>query len=202
MSLLDILQYFGCLIGLKATDVGKTVGVLRGENELWLGLVLMSGHLDELKPSSLAAVLQAISTEVKRPNLWTGFAASFESREALNHLSSIMRELKSSQDRFNLNIPIYSEPELMGLVEKWCSGITWKDLISNTSLDEGDVVRIMRRTIDLLAQVPHCIAVSGQLKRNASEALRALNRFPVRDAEDLLREQVKFELKLNPATER
>ncbi len=202
LSLLDILQYFGCLEEFEATDVGKTVGVLRGDNELWLGLVLMSGHLDELQPSSLAAVLQAISTEINRPELWTGFSASPESIEALNDLAGIRRELKRSQDRLSLNIPIYSEPELMGLVEKWCCGITWDDLISNTSLDEGDVVRIMRRTIDLLAQIPHCIAISGHLKRNASEAMKSLNRFPVREDENLFKEQMDSERRSNPATER
>ena len=108
---------------------------------------------------------------------------------------------KTTESPFaSLNIPIFSESELMGLVEKWCSGITWNDLIANTSLDEGDVVRIMRRTIDLLAQVPHCIAISSQLKRNASEALKAINRFPVCESDELLRAAHSDDL--NPATER
>ncbi len=202
LSLLDILQKFGCLEGIKATDIGKTVGVLRGENELWLGLVLMSGHLDELKPRSLAGVLQAVSTEMKRPNLWTGFSPSSESIEVLNNLLPIKCELERCQDRFNLSIPIYAESEFIGLVEKWCSGITWNELIANTSLDEGDVVRIIRRTIDLLAQVPHCLVISKQLKHNASTALRALNRFPVREAQDLFHDQSQNKINLNAATER
>ena len=32
----------------------------------------MSGHLDELEPPDLAAVFEAISTEVNRPDLWSG----------------------------------------------------------------------------------------------------------------------------------
>jgi hypothetical protein len=38
------------------------------------------------------------------------------------------------------------------------------NVIANTSLDEGDVVRILRRTVDLLAQVPYAEAVSEQLR--------------------------------------
>ncbi len=113
-----------------------------------------------------------------------------------------MRELKRFQDRLNVNIPIFAETELIGLVEQWCSGITWNDLIAHTSLDEGDVVRIMRRTIDLLSQVPHCIAISRQLKKNASKALKGINRFPVRESEDLFKEQIDLKMKSNPATER
>lgn len=73
MALKDILQQFGCLDDLDPTEVGRTVAALRGDNELWLGLALMSGHLDELDPPNLAAVFEAISTEVNRPDLWSGF---------------------------------------------------------------------------------------------------------------------------------
>ena len=90
----------------------------------------------------------------------------------------------------------------MGLVEHWANGVTWNDLIANTSLDEGDVVRIMRRTIDLLAQIPYCVAVSKQLQKNASKALSGLNRFPVCEADDLLKEQNEREKNMNPATKR
>ena len=59
-------------------------------------------------------------------------------------------------------------------------------MIANTSIDEGDVVRILRRTVDLLAQVPYCEAISQQLRNNARAALKAINRFPVCEIEDLL----------------
>ncbi len=202
LELLEILQYFGCLDDLSITDVGQTVAVLRGDNELWIGLVLMSGHLDELKPPSLAAVIQAISTECNRRDLWTNFPASSESLEALKNLSSIRRQLMLSQKKMNLDIPIWFDAEVMGLVEKWANGGTWQDLIAKTSLDEGDVVRLMRRTIDLLAQIPHCVAISQKLKRNASLALKLLNRFPVRELEDLFKEPINYHNNLNPATKR
>ena len=95
-------------------------------------------------------------------------------------------------------VPAWGEPELMGLVDAWARGTSWSDLIANTSLDEGDVVRIMRRTVDLLAQVPYCEAISEQLRSHARQALKAINRFPVAEAEDL----VPSSAALNPATER
>jgi len=49
-----------------------------------------------------------------------------------------------------------------------------------------DVVRVLRRTVDLLAQIPYCEAISDQLRRNARRALGAINRFPVCEVEDLL----------------
>jgi len=202
LALLEILKYFGCLAGVDATEIGRTVAALRGDNELWLGLALMSGHLDELRPSELAAVFEAISTEVNRPDLWSGFPLPSKAEEALNDLGAIRRELLRAQERFHVFVPAYWEPELMGLVDAWARGITWPDLIANTSLDEGDVVRILRRTVDLLSQVPYCEAISEQLRTNARLALKTINRFPVCEAEDLLKASAYEESNLNPATER
>ncbi len=201
-SLINILQHFGCLEDLVPTEMGRTVAALRGDNELWLGLVLMSGHLDNLEPENLAAVFEAISTEVNRPDLWSGFPPSSQAEEALYDLSGIRHELLKAQEQFKIVTPVLWEPELMGLVEAWAGGASWSDLVANTSLDEGDVVRVMRRTIDLLAQVPYCELVTEQLRINARKALRVMNRFPVCEAEDLFEDVIIESSDLNPATKR
>ena len=198
LSLTEILRQFGCLNDLDPTEIGRTVAALRGDNELWLGLALMSGHLDDLQPSDLAAVFEAISTEVNRPDLWSGFPPPAAAEEALHDLSGLRRELLRAQERAGVVVPAWWEPELMGLVAAWATGTPWPDLIGNTSLDEGDVVRIMRRTVDLLAQVPYCEAISEQLRAHSRQALKAINRFPVCEVEDLF----KATEPTNPATER
>jgi superfamily II RNA helicase len=202
LALMEILQHFAALDDLVPTEIGRTVAALRGDNELWLGLALMSGHLDDLPPAELAAVFEAISTEVNRPDLWSGFPPPPRAEEALHDLSGIRRELLRAQERHQVVVPAWWEPELMGLVEAWASGTAWNDLIANTSLDEGDVVRIMRRTVDLLAQVPYCEAISEQLRSHARQALKAINRFPVAEADDLLKAAAADSEVLNPATER
>jgi len=201
LALIDILRHFGCLAGeegLDPTEIGRTVAALRGDNELWLGLALMSGHLDELEPPDLAAVLEALSTEVNRPDLWSGFPIPAAAEEALHDLRGIRRELQRQQERASVVMPVWFEAELMGLVYAWAKGVSWSDLIANTSLDEGDVVRIMRRTVDLLAQIPYCEAISEQLRSHARAALKAINRFPVCEPIDLLAAGGGA----NPATER
>ena len=187
LGLIKILQYFSCLDdNLEPTEMGRTVASLRGDNELWLGLALMSGYLDDLEPPGLAAVFEAISTEVSRPDLWSGYPSPPAAEEVLHDLSSIRRELLQQQEHYQVVVPAWWEPELMGLVEAWTHGIPWSDLIANTSLDEGDVVRILRRTVDLLAQVPYCESIGEALRCKARLALRAINRFPVCESEDLM----------------
>ena len=200
LALIDVLRHFGALAGedgLQPTEVGRTVAALRGDNELWLGLALISGYLDELNPAELAAVLEAISTEVNRPDLWCAFPPPPLVEEALHDLRGLRRELGRQQEQARVNFPIWWEPELTGLVHAWAAGASWNEVITSSSLDEGDVVRVLRRTVDLLSQVPYCELVSEQLRRNARLALKAINRFPVCEVEDLVAAATQ-----PPATER
>jgi hypothetical protein len=60
----------------------------------------------------------------------------------------------------------------------------------------------MRRTVDLLAQVPYCEAISEQLRNNARLALSAINRFPVAEADQVLKAAAADSSGLSAATER
>jgi superfamily II RNA helicase len=55
--------------------------------------------------------------------------------------------------KFSPQIPVEINTEFAGLVEAWAAGVTWKDLMDDSEMDEGDVARLLRRSIDLLAQV-------------------------------------------------
>ncbi|WP_421658382.1 DEAD/DEAH box helicase [Leptothermofonsia sp. ETS-13] len=181
LSLIDILQNFGCLDGLTPTITGQATAAIRGDNELWLGLSLMSGELDDLEPHHLAAACAALVTEVSRPDSWTRYDLSAEVEEALAGLRGIRRRLFQLQRKHQVVLPVWLEYELVGLVEQWAMGIDWLELCANTSLDEGDVVRILRRTLDFLSQIPHVPHVSSQLKIQAREAIALLDRFPVNE---------------------
>ena len=58
-----------------------------------------------------------------------------------------------------LQIPCELEDQLIGLVEAWASGVTWKELMMGCNMDEGDLARLLRRTIDLLAQVCYLLSL-------------------------------------------
>ncbi len=197
-DLIQILNHFGCLNDLELTEVGQTVGAIRSENELWIGLVLVSGYLDDLDPSELAAIIQAICVDVRRPNLWCNFKPSLKVIDVFNELDGLRKLVSFQQNKFHIEIPIYLATELTGIISEWAKGKKWKDLVFNTSLDEGDVVRIIRRSIDVLSQVQYCIGVSNKLKSKAKLALKAINRFPVSESNDL----IKVSEDINPATKR
>lgn len=40
-----------------------------------------------------------------------------------------------------------------GLVEAWAAGASWQEVMADTSLDDGDMARLLARTADMLKQV-------------------------------------------------
>ncbi|NJL43224.1 MAG: RNA helicase, partial [Pseudanabaena sp. SU_2_4] len=181
LSLVHVLQSFGYLEDVRPTESGNVAAALRGDNELWLSMAMLSGELDELEPHHLATVCAAIVTENNRPDTWTDLGISPAVEEALGSLRRTKHQLIKMQQRQMLTIPVWLEYDLVGIVEQWALGMEWVVLCSHTSLDEGDVVRILRRTIDLLCQIPHAPKLSNQLIQNAKRAIQLIDRFPVNE---------------------
>jgi superfamily II RNA helicase len=183
MDLITILEEFACVEWIdqqpKPTSAGESVAAIRGDNELWLGMALMSGELDGLEPHHFAAACSALVTEVSRPDSWSRYDPPRLVEEALGGLRHTRHRLFQKQNRLKVALPVWLEYDFVGLVEQWALGGEWNELCSNTSLDEGDVVRILRRTLDFLSQIPHIPHLPGDLKRNAIRAIQLCDRFPV-----------------------
>lgn len=190
IALVEILRHFHCLDDLTPTALGKITAALRGENELWLGLALASQALDALAPQSLAAVCAALVIENSRTDLWTQFRPRPDVRQVLKQLRPVRSQLLHQQDRYDVFFPVSLETECVGLVEEWALGMGWSDLCASTSLDEGDLVRILRRTLDFLSQIPYVPYLPTELQQNARRAQQLINRFPISDA---------LELPMNPS---
>ena len=96
-------------------------------------------------------------------------------------MHTLRRQLFQQQHRRHVTAPIWLEYDLVGMVEQWALQVDWVTLCSNTSLDEGDIVRILRRTLDVLSQIPHVPYISDNLRTTAREAKEIMNRFPVNE---------------------
>jgi superfamily II RNA helicase len=186
LSLIEILREFAALDGFTPTPLGEACAVIRGENELWLGIALMSGSLDALEPPELAAAASTIVTDTLRPDSWTNYTAPPAVIEAFQgnnygrtNLREARRRLIQVQSHYGIAIPAWLEVELSGIVEQWACGRDWQELWENSSLDEGDIVRLLRRAIDLLSQIPQIPNASAVLRENARAAMKLLKRFPV-----------------------
>ena len=191
LNLIKVLQEFKALDGYTPTELGKAAATIRGDNELWLALAMMSGELEYLEPHHLAAAICALISESPRADTWCEYAPPLEVLEVLGvqkrdsetKPTSILRELRpqlfQTQHRYGVNCPIWREYELIGLCEQWALGIEWNELCEATNLAEGDIVRMLRRTIDVLRQIPQITNISGTLLNNARDAISSMKRFPI-----------------------
>jgi superfamily II RNA helicase len=182
LNLIEVLRQVNGLQGVLPTRIGEAAAAIRGDNELWIALALMSGYLDALDPHHLAAVICALVSETPRPDTWTNYEPADEVVMTLSALRGTRRQLFQIQRRYQVALPVWMEYELVGIVEHWALEISWTELCSNTSLDEGDIVRMLRRTVDLLSQIPYVPHASDALQANARRAIQLIDRFPINES--------------------
>ncbi len=181
VGLMQVLENFECLEDNAPTDLGQLCAAIRGDNELWLGLAINSGEFDSLEPQQFAAACAGILMENSRPDTWIRFQPTSPVIEALEGLRGLRRRIFQEQRRQDIQIPVALEWDLIALVEQWALETEWADLCDNTSLDEGDIVRILRRTLEFLSQIPHVPFLPSSVKTTARQAAFLLDRFPVNE---------------------
>jgi superfamily II RNA helicase len=96
---------------------------------------------------------------------------------ALERIQGLARKLFRTQRDFDVDISVEFSPTFSGLTEMWADGATWDNIRMATSFDEGDVVRAMRRTVDMCRQF---IRAPG-MKENVVELSRAAESLLSRD---------------------
>jgi ATP-dependent RNA helicase HelY len=151
-DLSNILRIKGHLDANKPTAMGRMTTGIRGTNELFLSEVAISGALEKLTPAELAAVLTSLVTEEGRVNDAVRARVSPQVDVALAEVHKVGRGLWRLQRDFDIDIAIEFSPTFAGLTEMWANGASWDAIRMATSFDEGDVVRALRRTLDLCRQ--------------------------------------------------
>ncbi len=193
LNLIKVLQEFGALNEYSPSFLGQAAATIRGDNELWLALVFVSGELEYLEPHHLAATVCALITETPRADVWCDFppppavlevlgvkkSSGDSNLDPTTSIREIRTRLFQVQRRYEVNLPVWREYELVGLCEQWALGMDWQDLCDSVSLAEGDIVRMLRRTVDVLAQIPQIPNISSTLSNNAQEASAMMKRFPI-----------------------
>lgn len=182
MALTSVLQHYGFLDEkYDVTSLGELGAKVRSDNELWTSLVLLDPSLQDVSPVHLGAILGATQMDSSRSDVYIDYQVSEETKKVVQIAQAERARLMGVQAEFGVLTSVLLDAELMGLVEKWATGISWVELLSGTSLQEGDACRILRRSMDMLRQVKYLPVVSEEVKRNAKRAVTLLDRFPVTD---------------------
>lgn len=188
LKLTGILTDFQCLKDNVPTEKGIMAASLRGENILLIAEVLSNCnfleiyHGKSLQPSEFAASISCIALDESRPRIFTKARPSHNFDNIFASMQKVTRNLIKVQRDYGVEISVNLSPILSGLIELWCKEETkWEDLLRLTNLDEGDIVRASRRTMDLLRHIKNAPYLNIGIKDLAKAAFELMDKEPVRE---------------------
>jgi superfamily II RNA helicase len=181
---LDLLEHLGYLEASGLADKGEFASWLYGY-ELLMTELHDGNQLDELDPPSLAVLLAAAVDEL-RPGLRlhkpTGLSERLEKL-----CQEPMVRIHRAEQLFRISpkskLPCF---QLAAAMEAWFHGAPFEKLNQLSEVDDGEIVRYFRMTVQLLRQLIEAPAAEERLRRRAELALSRINRDVV-DAEQQLR---------------
>lgn len=154
---------------------------LRGSNELWMAMALTHPALQSLAYPQLAAVVSSIVSgdAVSKLTASSAYPPSLSVSEAILQLEDVRSDLSLAQIQAGLDFPLCLDPSLSGVVEAWALGLGWAEVTGDCNLDDGDVARLLMRTVDALRQAAFCDHLLPPLRSAARTAARRMNRPPI-----------------------
>ncbi|MGN0015234.1 MAG: DEAD/DEAH box helicase [Candidatus Gastranaerophilaceae bacterium] len=175
----NVLSRMGYLDNDFPNEKGILCSTIRSENELYISEILLSGVLDNLTPAQLSAVVCSLITEDLRGDVFPSQPISSEVRKTLNQIKNIRRKIAIVQRDYDIDTEMFLNSYYSPLIEMWVNGLSWEELTAMTESSEGDVVRVFKRTIDILRQIANAQYINPQLNDTAKEAIKAILREPI-----------------------
>jgi len=181
LNLMKVAEETGHLEDDYPTSKGLMTAASRTENEIFFIELIERGLLNDLSYAELAALLCAVVTEEVRTETYQHFKISKKVRKTLHEANELRRYILRIQADNNVDMPILLNSDYSAMIESWVLGQEWESLFEGTDLGEGDVVRIFKRTMDLLRQLTNIKGVPEELVKSAGMAIDCINRDPITD---------------------
>ena len=109
------------------------------------------------------------------------YGASDAVISCIEELIPLAGELQEAQMLDGVHLPVRLDASLGGLVESWAQGCEWSELCQSTSLDQGDVCRLLRRTMEVLRQITLLPTLPKLVRDRARRAVDMMDKYPVSD---------------------
>ena len=167
----EILQDFGYLdTAFKLTADGEWARLIRIDFSLLITELIRAQAFKDVTPATLAGLMACIAYENDRP-------------DSFPRITGALASLVATARRMAEALATYDDPPLLradvgGLAERWVGDttVTWAQLCHTTSMAEGDIYRLLSRTLEYLSQVHSLQATHPDLATVAAEALSRIRR--------------------------
>jgi superfamily II RNA helicase len=181
LRVVEVLEQFGAVHERVLQSKGRLVAGLRHDNELLVAEVVTRGLLDDLTLAEAAAVCSALTEEARsgEPNVARQFLRKRPKlRRRLEQLAEVAGLVHEAQRQRHLGMPVEVHPGFMPAVFAWASGDDdWPRIVEREfGGHEGDLIRAMRRLIDVLRQLGESAEVAPATARLLQQAARVIDR--------------------------
>lgn len=177
-----LLQTFEYLnVDWQPTKDGIWAAKLHVENSLFLAELVKTNYFKTNNPRLLAALVGALSAGDRQ------IEVEYQEGEEdiflpFKNAVKLAKTISQLQDRVGLYFPIILDGDAGRLLWRWAEGkIDWQELFEEVYADEGDIVRLILRTSDLLSQLTSLTATFPELSETAYQAINLIRRPPVED---------------------
>ena len=167
----DVLQQFGYLTpACRLTADGEWARLIRMDHSLLITELIRAEAFTGVEPHVLAAIMSSIAHDDDRPGSFPRMSPG---------LSSVMWQVRKLAE----SIAPHEDPPLLradvaALTERWVSdpNLTWLGLCRTTTMAEGDIYRLLARTLEYLSQLHTLKGTHRGLADTADKAIKALRR--------------------------
>ena len=167
----EALQQFGYLTATcSLTDDGEWARLIRIDHSLLITELIRADAFSGVEPQVLAGVLSSIAHDDDRPGAFPRCSPGLVS--LLGQVRRLAHSLAPYED------PALLRADVAALVERWIGDptLTWIGLTRTTTMAEGDIYRLLARTLEYLSQVHTLAAAHPGLADCASRAIKNLRR--------------------------
>jgi superfamily II RNA helicase len=181
LRVVEGLEQFGAVREGRLEPKGRLIASLRHDNELLVAEVVTRGLLDDLTLPEAAAVCSTLSEEARSGEPVTArmfLRTRPKLRRKLEQVGAVAEVVAEAQRQRRLPMPVSVHPGFMPAVFRWASGDDdWPAIVQQAfGGHEGDLIRAMRRLIDVLRQLAESAEVPPATARLLGQAARVIDR--------------------------
>lgn len=167
----NVLQKFGYLtLATQLTIEGEWARLIRIDHSLLITELIRAEAFTGADPSLLAGILASLAHDDDRPGAFPRISAGLSS--LLGQVRKLAESLSPYED------PPLLRADVAALVERWVADptLTWIGLCRLTTMAEGDIYRLLARTLEFLSQVQALKSTHPGLAESASRAITLIRR--------------------------
>jgi len=181
LAVVEVLEQFGALHGRELEPRGRLIAGLRHDNELMVAEAVWRRLFDDASVAEAAALCSALLEESRsgEPAIARGFIKrNNKLRRKIEALMATADAVFQAQRARHLGMPISVQPGFMPAVYRWASGDDdWSGIVeASFGGHEGDLIRAMRRLIDLLRQLADSAEIPVAVSRLLAQAAKVVDR--------------------------